>query len=148
MNKVILCGNLVRDPEVRYTAGENSIAICNFQLAVQRKFSKNSEVKADFVKCVCFGKQAEFVEKYFKKGKKMLAIGRFENNNYKNKDGNTVYDYKINVEEIEFVTSKADETTQDDNFKYGLPSDAQEHIKKNDDFMSIPDSVVDGLPFN
>lgn len=149
MNTVILCGNLTKDPEMRYIQkGEESFAVANFQLAVQRKYSKKSEIKADFVKCVCFGKQAEFVEKYFHKGKKMLCIGRFENNNYTNKDGNTVYDYNINIESIEFVASQSEESSKDANFAYGLPKDAQQKINKKDDFMSIPDGMDDGLPFN
>ena len=66
MNKVILMGRLVRDPEIRYTQGENSMAVARFTLAVDRRFKRDNQPTADFISCICFRKTAEFVEKYCK----------------------------------------------------------------------------------
>lgn len=107
MNKVILCGRATRDPEVRYSSGENASANASFTLAVDRKFKKqNDEVTADFIRCVAFSKQAEFCEKYVKKGTKLIVAGRIQTGSYKNKDGQTVYTTDIVCEEIEFAESK------------------------------------------
>ena len=95
MNKVILLGNLTRDPEIRYSQGDNSLAIARFSLAVNRRFSKNGEKEADFFNCTAFGKQAEFVEKYFKQGSRMMLIGRIQNDNYTNKNGEKVYTVQV-----------------------------------------------------
>ena len=75
MNKVILMGRLTRDPEVRYTSGENSLAIARYTLAVDRKIRKDGDATADFIPCVVFGRSAEFVEKYFRKGLKITIVG-------------------------------------------------------------------------
>ena len=107
MNKIILLSRLTRDPEVRYSQGENSTAIASFSVAVNRKFKREGEPEADFFNCTAFGKQAEFVEKYLKQGTKILLSGRLQNNNYTNKEGQKVYGVQIMVEEIEFAESKA-----------------------------------------
>lgn len=107
MNKVVLMGRLTRDPEVRYSSGENASANASFTLAVDRKFKKqNDDVTADFIRCVAFGKQAEFCEKYVKKGTKIVVVGRIQTGSYRNKDGQTVYTTDIVCEEIEFAESK------------------------------------------
>jgi single-strand DNA-binding protein len=106
MNKWIGCGRLVRDPEVRYSQGENSTAVARFTLAVDRKFKKNGESEADFISCIAFGKTAEFVEKYFHKGDKMIVEGHITTGSYTNKDGQKVYTTDINVEQVEFAESK------------------------------------------
>ena len=107
MNKIILMGRLTRNPEVRYSQGENSIAIASFSVAVDRKIKRDGEPTADFFNCTAFGKQAEFVEKYLKQGTKILLSGRLQNNNYTNKSGEKVYGVQVMVEEIEFAESKA-----------------------------------------
>ena len=104
MNKVILMGRLTRDPEVRY--GDNQKAVGRFSIAVDRRFTREGDPTADFFNCTAFGKQAEFVEKYLKKGTKMLVTGRIQNDNYTNKDGQTVYSVQIIVDELEFAESK------------------------------------------
>ena len=76
MNKVILMGRLTRDPEVRYSAGENALAIARYTLAVDRRFRRDGEASADFIQCVSFGRTAEFAEKYFRKGTKVVISGR------------------------------------------------------------------------
>lgn len=104
MNLIILCGRLTRDPEVRYT--ESNKAVANFTLVVDRRFTKEGGATADFFNCVAFGKQAEFVEKYLKKGVKMIVTGSIQNDNYTNKEGQTVYSVQIIVSELEFAESK------------------------------------------
>lgn len=103
MNKVILMGRLTRDPEVR-TTGNTTVA--RYSIAVDRRFKNDNEPTADFINLVAFGKSAEFAEKYFKKGTKILVTGRIQTGSYKNKDGQTVYTTDVVVEEQEFAESK------------------------------------------
>lgn len=108
MNKVILMGRLTRDPEVRYTQGDNSLCIANFSIAVDRRYNRNSQdgATADFINCVAFGKLAEHVEKYYRKGLKTALTGRIQTRNYTNRDGQKVYVTEVVVEELEFAESK------------------------------------------
>jgi single-strand DNA-binding protein len=140
MNKIILMGRLTRDPEVRYSQGENSMAIASFSIAVNRKFKREGEPEADFFNCTAFGKQAEFVEKYLKQGTKVLITGRVQNNNYTNKEGQKVYSVQIMVEEIEFTESKAAATGNTPSFNPNGVTDAN-------GFMNIPESLAEELPF-
>lgn len=150
MNKVILMGNLTRDPEIRYSQGENSLAIARFSIAVNRRFARQGDTDTDFFNCTAFGRQAEFVEKYFKQGSRMLLTGRVQNDNYTNKNGEKVYSVQIIAEEVEFAERKS---TADANaaarnnsgFGGGVPEPA---MAADDDFMNIPDGIEDGLPFN
>lgn len=130
MNKVILMGRLTKDPEVRYTNGGKTIG--SFSIAVDRRFKSEGQPEADFFTCVTFGKQAEFVEKYLKKGTKILLGGQIQNNNYE-KDGVKHYNTQIVVDEIEFAESKK--------------TQAEEPSGKDDSFMAIPDDAGDELPF-
>lgn len=108
MNKWIGIGRLVRDPEVRYSQGENSTAVARFTLAVDRKFKRAGDTQeADFISCIAFSKTAEFVEKYFTKGMKMVVEGRINTGKYQNKEGQTIYTTDIMVENVEFAESKA-----------------------------------------
>ena len=135
MNKVILMGRLTADPEIRYTQGATPTAVGRFSLAVDRRFKREGQPDADFFNCTAFGKQAEFVEKYLKKGVKVLTSGQIQNNNYTDKNGNKVYSVQIMVDEIEFAESKAK---------------SEEKPKENagDGFMNIPDGIDDSeLPF-
>ncbi len=150
MNKAILMGRLTRDPEVRYSQGENSTAVARFTLAVDRRFKRAGDTQdADFIGCVAFGKQAEFVEKYFKQGMKMVAVGRIQTGSYTNKDGQKVYTTDVVAEEIEFAESKGN--NGDSGFQQGgfqkefrpEPSSAM-----GDGFMNIPDGIDEELPFN
>lgn len=148
MNKVILMGNLTRDPEIRYSQGENSLAIARFSIAVNRRFSRQGDTDTDFFNCTAFGRQAEFVEKYFHKGSRMLLSGRVQNDNYTNNNGEKVYSVQIIAEEVEFAERKsaADaNANQGGNSGGGAP---QPNAAANDDFMNIPDGIEDGLPFN
>ena len=143
MNKCTLVGRLTRDPEIRYSQGENATATARFSVAVNRRF-KNSEgnYDADFINCVAFGKSAEFVEKYFKKGMAIGLTGRIQTGSYTNKDGQKVYTTDVVVEETEFVESKGASSTDNSNNSRPAPS-----ATNNNDFMSIPDGVDEELPF-
>ena len=142
MNKVILMGRLTRDPEVRYTSGDNSLAIARYTLAVDRRFKREGEATADFIGCVAFGRQAEFTEKYFRQGLKVVITGRIQTGSYVNKDGVKVYTTDVVVEEQEFAESKAVAKSQEIE---------QKPEKKNVDvegFMNIPEGIEEELPFN
>lgn len=138
MNKVILCGRLSRDPEVRY--GDNQKAVGRFSLAVDRKFKREGDPTADFFNCTAFGKMAEFVEKYLKKGMKMLVFGHIQNDNYTNKDGQTVYSVQVIVDELEFAEGKGSSGASANN-NHTTPQEGQES------FMNIPQGIDDELPF-
>ena len=142
MNKVILMGRLTRDPEVRY--GDNQKAVGGFSIAVDRRFTREGDPTADFFNCTAFGKQAEFVEKYLKKGTKMLVTGRIQNDNYTNKEGQTVYSVQIIVDELEFAESKGSQ----DGAQTGRASSAPSGAAPAGGFMNIPNGIDDELPFN
>ena len=103
MNKVILMGRLTRDPEVRYSQGEQATAIARYTLAVDRRFKRDGDQTADFIGCVAFGKLGEFAEKYLRKGTKVVVTGRIQTGSYTNKDGQKVYTTDVVVEECEFA---------------------------------------------
>ena len=134
MNSVQLLGRLARDPEVRYTDGGATIA--SFTIAVDRRFKQENGETADFISCKAFGKTAEFIEKYFGKGKKLALNGRIQTGSYTNKDGVKVYTTEVIVENVEFVESK------------GTEQNGGAAETKNDDFMNVPDGLDEELPFN
>lgn len=145
MNKVILMGRLTRDPEVRYSQGENNMAIARYTLAVDRRFQKNSEQSADFISCVAFGRSAEFAEKYLKQGTKICITGRIQTGSYTNKDGVKVYTTDVVVEDQEFAESKnAAQSGGGADFASSRPTPS---AASGDGFMSIPDGIEDELPF-
>lgn len=152
MNKVILMGRLTRDPEIRYSQGENATTIARFSLAVDRRFKRQGDAEADFFNCTAFGKQAEFAERYLKQGTKMVVVGRIQNDNYTNKEGQRVYSVQIIVEELEFAESKsaaaahAGSTGGSDYQTASRPEPAKANLA--DDFMNIPDGIDEELPFN
>ena len=142
MNKAILMGRLTRDPEVRYSSGERSMAIARYTLAVDRGFKRggdSSEQTADFIPCVAFDKAGEFAERYFRQGMRVLISGRIQTGSYTNKEGQKVYTTEVIIETQEFADSKG---TSDG----ARPSPAS---ASTDGFMNRPDGVDDeGLPFN
>ena len=108
MNRVILMGRLTRDAEIRYSQGESSTAIARFSLAVDRRFRREGdEQTADFINCVAFGRTAEFMERFGRKGTKFVAEGRIQTGSYTNKDGQRVYTTDVVVESVEFAESKS-----------------------------------------
>ncbi|MDO4961435.1 MAG: single-stranded DNA-binding protein [Eubacteriales bacterium] len=164
MNKVILMGRLTRDPDMRYTQGENSMAVARYTLAVDRRRSNaDGQREADFISCVAFGRQAEFAGRYLHQGTKIAATGRIQTGSYTNKDGQKVYTTDVVIEEQEFAESKnASENRgggyqQNSGYQVGSgfqsqPAAASSDVGKGFDaegFMNIPEGVEDeGLPFN
>ena len=132
MNRVILIGRLTKDPEIR-TSGNYTIA--SFNIAVDRKFKRDGEPETDFFNCTAFNKTAEFVEKYCKKGTKMVVEGRIQNDNYE-KDGVKHYGVKIMVDSLEFAESKSTKNT---------PSTKVETT--GDEFVDAASALTEELPF-
>ena len=150
MNKVILMGRLTRDPEVRYSGGDNAMAIARFSLAVDRRFRRaGDQTDTDFFNCTAFGKQGEFVEKYLKQGTKILLSGRIQNDNYTNRDGQKVQAVQIIAEEIEFAESKNAQGGSTMQRREAPASTGRQASGAADGFMNIPDSIdAEELPFN
>lgn len=142
MNKVILMGRLTRDPDVRYTQGEEPMAIARFTLAVDRRGKRDGEASADFPSCVCFRRIAEFIEKYAHQGTKLVVVGRIQTGSYTNRDGQKVYTTDVVVEEAEFAESKA---AADRNTQQTPPPSPDTGA---DGFMNIPDGIEEELPFS
>ena len=140
MNKVILMGRLTGDPEMRYGTGERNMAAGRYTLSVNRRYQRNGEQQADFIRCVAFDKAAEFAEKYFRKGMRVCVTGRIRTGSYTNREGQKVYTTDVIIEEQEFAESKKEAGQQDRGSR-------SEGI--GDGFMHIPDGVEDeSLPFN
>jgi len=142
MNKAILIGRLTRDPEVRYSQGEKSTAIARWTLAVDRRFKSTDGQEADFISCTAFGKTAEFVEKYFKQGMKMVVEGRIQTGSYTNKDGVKIYTTDVVAENVEFAESKRDDGGQ------GGSGKSQPSLSEVNDFMPVSGEIDESLPFN
>lgn len=140
MNKTVLVGRLVKDPEVRYSTGEKSMAIGRFILAVDRRYKKEGEPAADFIPCVVFGRSAEFLEKYFRQGMRVSISGRIQTGSYVNKEGYKVYTTEVIVEELEFAQSKSEG-------QVNSTSNDVSH-SSGDGFMNIPDGMDEDLPFH
>ena len=137
MNKVIEIGRLVREPEIRYSQGENTTCIARYTLAGDRKFKQEGQPNADFINCIAFGKLGEFAEKYLHKGVKIAVTGRIQTGSYTNKDGQKVYTTDVVVEEQEFCESKSQSNSQ-----------PQPTPSNDNSWMNIPDGVEDSLPFS
>ncbi len=141
MNKIILMGRLTRDPEVRYSQGQNATAVAKFSVAVDRRFKRDGQPDADFFNCTAFGKQAEFANSYLQKGTKVVTIGRAENDNYTDKDGVKHYGVQVMVEEIYFAESKNAQSGG------GAAQQAPTATPGGDGFMNIPTGIDEELPF-
>lgn len=135
MNNVSLIGRLTKDPDTRYSAGEESTAVTRFTTAVDRW---GKDAGADFIGCVAFGKTAEFISKYFYKGMKIAITGHIQTGKYQNKDGNTVYTTDVVADRAEFVEKKADAPEM-----AGQPTE-----NPTEDFVQIPDNIDEEIPFN
>lgn len=134
MNKCCFRGRLCKDPEARYT--QDGTCVARYTLAVDRKYSKNDDQKADFIPCVAFGKSGEFAEKYFRKGMSVAVSGRIQTGSYTNKDGVKVYTTDVIIEEQEFAESKT-----------ASNGGGGQHKASADDFMNIPGGLDEELPF-
>ena len=138
MNKVILVGRLTRDPEIRYSQGEDSMAVGRYTIAINRRVKPDQEQTADFLRCIVFGRSAEFAEKYFRQGMRIAVSGRIQTGSYTNKDGVRVYTTEVVVEEQEFAESKAEAE--------GRPF--HESTTDADGFMNVPDGLDEELQFH
>ena len=148
MNKVILMGRLTRDPEVRYSQGENALAIARYTLAVDRRAARREgEATADFINCVAFGRSAEFAERYLRQGTKIVVSGRIQTGSYTNRDGQKVYTTEVVVEESEFAESKANSSAPSNNSYQASPAPSPK-ADIGDGFMNIPDGIDEELPFS
>lgn len=162
MNKVILVGRLTRDPEVRYSQGDNATAVARYTLAVDRRFKRDNEPTADFIPCVVFGRSGEFAEKYFRQGMRVSVSGRIQTGSYTNKDGVRVYTTEVIVEEQEFAESRVEREANGSSYNnnsynnnsynnnsYRQPAPAPSPSgDAGDGFMNIPDGIDEELPFN
>ena len=160
MNKVILIGHLTRDPEIRYSQSAEPVAIARYTLAVNRRFKKEGEPDADFVGCVSFGKQAEFMEKYFKKGMKAALTGRLSVRSYDDATGQRRWITEVIAEEIEFTESRgayearmAQQSQHQSHYdsvaeSYTPPAVPAPHSAPPEGFAAITESIDDDdLPF-
>lgn len=139
MNKFIGLGRLTADPNIKYS-GDTPIA--SFTTAIDRRFKRDGEATADFISCVAFGKQAEFIEKYFRKGMRISYSGRIQTGSYTNREGQKVYTTNVVIEEVEFCESKQ---SQEETHK----TETREENKNSDDgFVNLPEEIDDELPFN
>ena len=169
MNKVILMGRLTRDPDIRYSQGENQTAVARFTIAVDRRFKRDGDQSADFISCVAFGRTAEFFEKYMHQGTKVCAEGRIQTGSYTRQDGQKVYTTDVVVENVEFAESRAasgNAPAQQQAPAYQQAAPAQQQAPAyqqqapqtqqppameaaGEGFMNIADGLEDeGLPFN
>ena len=155
MNKVILMGRLTRDPEVRYSQGDQPLAIARYTLAVDRRQARNNndDQTADFINCGAFGRSGEFAERYLHKGTKICVSGRIQTGSYTNKDGVKVYTTEVVVEDQEFAESKNSAGNTDGGFNNGGFNNGGNYSRPapsgaGDGFMNIPDGIDEELPFN
>lgn len=153
MNKSILMGRLTRDPEVRYAQNDDQMAIARYTLAVDRRTSRNAEdaQTADFINCVAFGRSAEFAEKYFRKGTKIVVEGHIQTGSFTNKDGQRVYTTDVVIDNQEFAESKSSSQERDayyDEMAAGQGRSSQQQAPTDSEgFMNIPDGIDEELPF-
>lgn len=142
MNKVILMGRLTRDPEVRYSQGAEPMAVARYTLAVDRRGRRDENGQnADFISCVAFARNAEFAEKYFRKGTKIVITGRIQTGSYNDREGRKVYTTDVVIENQEFAESKSSQNG-------GNTQAPPEQSDAGDGFMNIPDGIDEELPFN
>lgn len=157
MNKVVLLGRLTRDPDVRYSQGAQPTCVARYTLAVNRRYKKEGEADADFISCVAFGKNGEFVEKYLRQGTKIVVAGRIQTGSYTNRDGVKVYTTDVVVEEHDFAESKAANESHAGAGYQATPAPVPSHDPEPqykqqsfvgaDGFMSIPEGYDEELPF-
>lgn len=139
MNKVILMGRLARDPEVRYSQGAEPLAVARYTLAVDRRFKRQGEQEADFIKCVAFGKTGEFAEKYFKKGQMVSIVGRLQVRSWEDNEGKKRYATDVVVDEQYFAESKASAESHRD--------PAPKQTSDSDGYHPADDVEDDDFPF-
>jgi single-strand DNA-binding protein len=132
MNKCIFMGRLTKEPEIRYSAGENPTAVARYTLAVERKYKKDGQQPADFLNMVAFGKTAEFAEKYLTKGMKVAVVAQAQSGSYTKKDGTKAYTTEFVVSEHYFTEKK---------------TERQQTGQESNDFIDVPEDIQEELPF-
>ena len=148
MNEVVLVGRLTRDPEVRYSQGNNATAVARYTVAVDRRFKRDGEPTADFIPCVVFGRSAEFAEKYFRQGMRVSISGRIQTGSYTNKDGQKVYTTEVVVEEVDFADSRRSDNAAPAGAPAGAPANSMP-APESDAADPMGGFDVDGdIPFN
>lgn len=145
---MILIGRLTRDPEIRTAQNKESMTVARYTLAVDRRYKKEGDQSADFINCIAFNKNAEFAEKWFKKGIKVVVVGRIQTGSYTAKDGHKVYTTDVVIDEQEFAESKS----ASGNYQQQGNSRSQQQNRQappsGEEFMNIPDGIDEELPFN
>lgn len=139
-------GRLTRDPNISYSQSGDNMAIARFTLAVDRRGKRQDgadQPTADFIGCVCFGRYAEFAEKYLRQGSKVAVCGRIQTGSYTDRNGQRVYTTDVILDEIEFAESK---NTGNSDKHSAVPAAPQPSSDK-DGFMNIPDGIDEELPF-
>jgi len=153
MNKAILLGNLARDPDIRYSQGNEPVCVARYTVAVQRRFRKEGEPDADFISCVSFGKQAEFVERYLKKGMRVSLCGRIQVREYADNAGQRKWSTDVVADEVNFAESRAAfeaRVGQGGQADYGSPNSqpGPPSYEPPEGFSAITQSIDDDdLPF-
>ena len=157
MNKWTGMGRLTKDPEVRYSTGNKPTCVARYTLAVNRKFKQDGQPNADFISCICFGKQGEFAEKYLKQGIKIVVSGRIQTGSYNNREGQKIYTTDVVVEEQEFAESKAanehasapsqPQTAEPQQMSFPTEPEPPKQKSPEQPWMSIPDGLENELPF-
>lgn len=143
LNKVILIGNLVADPELKTT--NSGLSVTSFRIGVQRRYSKDAQQQTDFINIVCWRQQAEFVTRYFSKGKPILVCGSLQSRNYTDKDGNQRTVYEVVADDVSFVERKGDGApgVRDQQQPYEAPQYSSQHPESSFEDISSDDI----LPF-
>ena len=135
-------GRLTRDPNISYSQSSDNMAIARFTLAVDRRGRQEGNQTADFIGCVCFGRQAEFAEKYLRQGTKIAVTGRIQTGSYTDRNGQKVYTTDVVLDDIEFAESKSGSS-----HNY-TGRQAPTSCPDEDGFMQIPEGIDEELPFN
>lgn len=136
MNKVQLMGRLTRDPDVRYSEGNEPLAVARYTLAVDKRYKRQGESSADYISCVAFGKSAQFIEKHVKKGQRIVVCGRLQTRSWEDNNNNKHYVTEVIAEEHYFA----------DNLKNREA--AQKAQADDSGFFPIDDTIEDSdLPF-
>ena len=142
MNKVVLVGRLTRNPETMYTHGDSPTAISRYTLAVDRRYKKEGQPDADFIRCVALGRAGEFAERYFTQGMRVAISGRIQTGSYTNRDGVKVYTTEVVAEDQEFAQNKNEGHAQP-----AQPTQTRQPKQETiDEWQNLPDDEV--LPFN
>ena len=145
---MILIGRLTRDPEIRTAQNKESMTVARYTLAVDRRYKKEGDQSADFINCIAFNKNAEFAEKWFKKGIKVVVVGRIQTGSYTAKDGHKVYTTDVVIDEQEFAESKSASTNYQQQGNSRSQQQNRQAPPSGEEFMNIPDGIDEELPFN